>query len=160
MWKEEVSAEIFQLMCLETRNSEWVCSPFESRQHNQHLSYNSWDMHCVSPQNMLTVGWGRGNELCWDSHGGITGLHPHISRHFAWQSSARGSQILRPSYLTYMIAAATYAGAYWHTPPLWFQKHTDVSRTNSRTLSRCDIRLGSLTSPALAAGDFVTLILL
>jgi hypothetical protein len=38
---------------------------------------------------------------------GITGLHPRSPRHLSSQPSARISQTLRPSYLTYMIAAAT-----------------------------------------------------
>jgi len=43
-------------------------------------------------------------------------------------------------------------------PPLWLQKHTDHTHTNSRTLPTCDISLGSLTLPSLEAEDFVNLI--
>jgi hypothetical protein len=46
-------------------------------------------------------------------------------------------------------------------PPLWLQKHTLIyAHTTPRTLPGCDTCLGSLKSPAPAAGDFVELILL
>jgi len=41
-------------------------------------------------------------------------------------------------------------------PPLWLS----YAHTTSRTLPTCDISLGSLTSPASEAGDFVEFILL
>ena len=157
MWKEEVGADIFQLLCLWTRNNESGRSPFESRQHYQQLSSNSWDMHCVSAQNMLTVRRDSGNEMCWDCHGGKTGLHPQITNHFAWQPSARVSQLYGPPTLVtwlQLLRKQTHSGTL-HLPNSI--NTLMYARTNSLTLS---ISLGSLTAPALAAGDFVTLILL
>jgi len=43
------------------------------------------------------------------THMRIAGLHPRFasSHRFAWQHSARVSQILRSAYLSHVIAAAT-----------------------------------------------------
>ena len=43
---------------------------------------------------------------------------------------------------------------------LSLQKHIDITHKTSRTLPICDISVGSLTLPALEAGEFVELILL
>jgi len=43
-------------------------------------------------------------------------------------------------------------------PPLWLQKHTCHTHTNSLSLPTCDIGLGSLTLLSLEAEDFVNVI--
>jgi hypothetical protein len=88
----------------------------------------------------------------------VAGVHPESSCHFAWQPSVPVSQILRPYYLSMIIASATSTDEYRHLHSSDCKKTLII--TISRTLPVCDVSLGLVTLPASEAGHFVLLILL
>jgi len=85
-------------------------------------------------------------------------LRPQRPCHFVWQPSTRVSWAVRPSYLSQVATAATYADEYCHLHRSdWLQKHTDLRALD---FARCpDLRhqprLANVTSRE--AEDFVEL---
>jgi DNA polymerase III psi subunit len=60
----------------------------------------------------------------------MAGLHPQSPRHFTLHDKLQreSHQILRSSYLSHIIAAATYADEYWNCHP------SDYAHTHTQTL--------------------------
>jgi hypothetical protein len=58
-----------------------------------------------------------------------------------------------------MITAATSADQYWHLHRSDCRNALIYAYTNSRTVTNCDISVGSLNSPAPEAADFEELLL-